>query len=230
MLKKDKNGFIEIIKANDLAPSLFRTYEKEIENHPAFILRLENTPLFFMARTAIDNYHKHDCRHIKFAPNYPKSDYYPNSSYQNWFNIESVFDYFEHWLKEHVKVYLEEIETPDLWNQFHGSSITQIEFGSPEARTTFNKSEKIQIRNALEHFQKELITKYQPTKEQIHAINTRLSYLSDKLDDLNRIDWQGAALSTVIGISIALNLDTEKGKVLFSMFKEAFKHALSLLQ
>ena len=64
MLKKDKNAFIDVIKDNGLDPLLFMHYEKEVENRPAFILRLESTPLFFMARTEIDNYHSFDCQFI----------------------------------------------------------------------------------------------------------------------------------------------------------------------
>ena len=230
MLKKDKNSFIDIIKENELDPSLFRKFEKEIDGHPAFILRLENTPLFFMTRTASDDYHEHDCRYIKYAPNYPKSDYFPNEPYTEWCNIGSVLHHFDNWIEEHVKIYLEEIETPDLWNQFQASSITQIDFESPNAQLPFNKTEKMRIRNALEQFKKDFIAEYRPTKEQIISVDERLSYLSKKLDQLNRIDWQGVAISTVIGISISLSLDTEKGKLLFSMFKQAFKYALDLIQ
>ena len=57
MLKKDKNAFIDVIKDNDLNPSLFRNYEKKVEEHPAFILQLVSTPLFFMTRTANDDFH-----------------------------------------------------------------------------------------------------------------------------------------------------------------------------
>ena len=170
MLKKDKNAFLDVIKENDIDPSLFRNYEKEVDGHPAFILRLENTPLFFMARTASYDYHDHDCRYIKYAPTYPKSNYFPDEPFTDWGNIEMVLYHFNTWLKEHVKIYLEEIETPDLWNQFQESSITQIDFESPNAHLPFSKTEKQRIRSELEQFKKELIAEYHPSKEEINAV------------------------------------------------------------
>jgi hypothetical protein len=119
--KKNKNAFIDIIKQNDLDPSLFRHVEKEVDNHPVFILRLQSTPLFFMARTEVDDFHSFDCRFIEFAPIFPKSDYYPHDSFQDWMGIDSLLDVFSSWLRNHVTVYLTEIETPDLWNQFQKS-------------------------------------------------------------------------------------------------------------
>jgi hypothetical protein len=230
MLKKDKNAFIDVIKQNDLDPSLFRHVEKEVDGRPAFILRLESTPLFFMARTETDDYHSFDCRFIEFAPNFPKSDYSPSGVFgDDWMDITSLLSTFKNWLECHVKMYLAEIETPDLWKQFQNSSITQIKFEEPISHKPFNKSEKEKIRVALDKFKTELLSTYKPSNNEIKLITERLSYLSEKLDELNKFDWQGVAVSTIISISIALNLDTEKGKMLFSMFKKAFKYALDLL-
>ncbi|MBU1013811.1 MAG: hypothetical protein KKG99_12465 [Bacteroidetes bacterium] len=229
MLKKYKNAFMAVLKENDMDSSLFRHIEKEVENYPAFILRLESTPLFFMARTDIDDFHSFDCRYIRFAPNFPKSDYYPNNTYRNWMDIDSLLNNFEYWLKEEVKPYLEEIEAPDLWEQFKNSSITQIKFEESDSHKSFNKSEKENIRSALEKFKIELLTTYKPPNSEIKIITEKISYLSKKLDELNRFDWQGVAISTIISMSVSLNLDTEKGKILFSMFKKAFKYAFDLL-
>ena len=143
--------------------------------------------------------------------------------------IDSLLDTFNDWLKNHVKVYLKEIETPDLWNQVSSTSISQIRFEEADSHKSFNKSEKERIRIALGQFKTELIAQYKPASNEIDLIDKKLSYLADKLDELNRFDWQAVAISTIISISIALNLDTEKGQALFSMFKKAFKYALNLI-
>ncbi|MEH0019347.1 MAG: hypothetical protein V6Z89_06830 [Desulfobacter sp.] len=230
MLKKDKNRFIDVINANKLDPSHFRHIEKEVDNKPAFILRLENTPLFFMARNETDDFHSFDCRYIQFAPNFPKSEYYPDGTFGNdWMGIDGLLETFANWLKSHVKVYLNEIETPDLWNQIKNSTISNIKFEESDSHKPFNKIEKERIRTALKSFKIELISHYNPSSEEIKIIDEKLSYLSRKLDELNKFDWQAIAISTIISISITLSLDTDKGNALFSMFKKAFDYALNLL-
>ncbi len=90
MLKRDKNGFIDIIRNNDFDPSSFKRYEKDnVDGEPGFIVQLENSPLFFLARTNKDDYHQHDSRYIRFAPNFPKSEYFPSNG---WDHIGGVYE------------------------------------------------------------------------------------------------------------------------------------------
>ena len=228
MLKRDKNGFLDIIKSNDLEPSLFKRYEKDdVDGDPGFIIQLENSPLFFLARTNSDDYHKHDSRFIEFAPKYPKSEYLPDSS---WDNIEGVYEWFDFWLRKHVKTYIEEIDIPDLWEQLEGNYLFDADPLRSRNTIAFSKPEKEKIRASLEHFSKLISVEYNPTEDQLEIIQDRLKYLSDSLDRLNKVDWQGIAISSVISISIALSLDTEQGKNLFDLFKQAFTAALELLK
>ncbi len=228
MLKRDKNTFIEIIKSKGLELSSFKRYEKDnVDGNPAFIIQLENSPLYFMARTRNEDYHEHDSRFIKFGPNFPKSDYVPS---QNWDSIEKVYEIFEYWLDSHVKTYLEEIDIPDLWEQLEGKTLFSTDPLSNRTSDSFTKPEKERICASLEHFKKLAVMEYNPSDEQLEIIQDRISYLADSLDRLNKVDWQGIAISTVISISIALSLDTEKGRHLFTLFKQAFTAALEFLK
>ena len=56
-----------------------------------------------------------------------------------------------------------------------------------------------------------LIEEYKPTEEQLNSIEDRLKYLSDSTERLNKVDWQGVAISTIMSISM------------FSMYSEANK-------
>lgn len=116
MKKKDKNGFINLIKKHGFDLSQFKRFEKDVDGYPAFILQFSGSPLFFMVRTNKDDFNQFDIRYIKFAPNFPKSDYYPE---QDWAWIGDVYEIFEYWLAQHVKEYLEEIDEPDLWELIH---------------------------------------------------------------------------------------------------------------
>lgn len=46
MKKKDKNGFIDLIKKHEFEPSQFKRYEKDVDGFPAFILQFLGSPLF----------------------------------------------------------------------------------------------------------------------------------------------------------------------------------------
>lgn len=226
MLKRDKNGFLDIIRRNDLSHSSFKRYEKDdVDGYPGFIIQLENSPLFFLARTSRDDFHEHDCRYIKFGPEFPKSDYEPKN---NWGTIDVVYEEFEYWLKNHVIAYLEEIDIEDLWDQLEGQSLFSPDPLSSRSSDSFSKPEKERIRSSINQFRKLIETQYQPHTTQLEAIEDRLEYLVDSLDRLNKVDWQGVAISTVISISIALNLDTQDGKNLFDLFRQAFTALLEI--
>jgi len=228
MLKRDKNGFIKIITNNGLEPSSFKRYEKDdVDGNPGFIIQLENSPLFFLARTNKDDYHEHDSRFINFAPNFPKSEYYPSS---NWDHIDGVYEWFEYWLDKHVKTYLEEIDVIDLLEQLEGKALFNTDPLRSRNTESFTKPEKERIGASIERFKKLIEVEYNPSQEQLEIIEDRLNYLTDSLERLNKVDWQGIAISTIISISIALSLDTEDGKHLFDLFKQAFTVALELFQ
>jgi hypothetical protein len=71
---------------------------------------------------------------------------------------------------------------------------------------------------------------FNPTQEQLQFINERLDYLAKAVDRLNRFDWTGLAISIVVSIAVNLSVDTEGGRVLFTLFKAAFQATTKLLK
>jgi len=226
MLKKYRNGFIEIIEKSGYTTSQFKHHEKDIDGSPAFILQLENTPLYFMARNNPHNFHELDAKYVEFSPGYTQSDYYPANG---WGSIENVYYYFQVWLSEHVDLYREEIGAPDLWEQLDHQVLFDIDPLAEPSENLFNKVEKQQVSNAIENFERMVKSEFSPSEEQIEMMNNRLEYLVESLEKQNKSDWQSIAISTLISISITLTLDTEKGKILFELFKSAFHSAGKLI-
>lgn len=228
MLKCDKNGFIELIKENGHDPLSFKRYEKDdVEGFPAFIIQLKNSPLFFMVRTNNSSFHEHDARYIEFAPGFPKSDYFPG---HDWTSMTEVYGWFENWLEFHVNSYIREIDALDLWEQLEGSVLFDSDPIRSRNTDSFSKPEKERIIGALDRFVGLIDAEFDPSDHQREIIEDRLNYLKDGMDRLNKVDWQAIAVSTVISISIALSLDTDNGKKLFDLFKQAFSVALDLLR
>lgn len=233
MLKKDKNGFIQVIRDSGLKPSQFKSYEKEVDNHPGFILRFVNSPLYFLTRTNCDNYQEHDCRYIKFAPDFPKSEYFPNAEidkFWEWYPISRVYKHFEEWLVEHVKIYVEEHELPDLWGQINGQELFNGDPLENRNDTTFDQNEKEQIQISIVNFNNFVKVEFNPTDDQQEIISDRLEYLSQAIERLDKVDWMGIAFTTIISISIALGLDTERGNCLFLMFKNTINTGIQFIK
>ncbi|EKO3922598.1 MULTISPECIES: hypothetical protein [Vibrio] len=226
MLKKYKNGFLQIIEESGFHANQFRAVEKEVDNHPGFILQFVNSPLAFLTRTNSTDYFEHDYRYVQFAPSYPKSEYKPAN---DWCLIDGVYEGFKYWLEKHVHGYLEEIDIPDLWSQIERQNLFVDDPMINRSDKGFDKAEKERVVLAIEHFKRLIEVEYKPTEEQLEVINDRLGYLIESVDRLNKVDWQGVAISALMSISIALSLDTSKGRELFNLFKSAFTSAIEFI-
>ncbi len=94
---------------------------------------------------------------------------------------------------------------------------------------TFTDNEKKQIQDSLSKFQQLIQEEMSPMKGQLDNIQEKLDYLNAAVDRLNRFDWKGVALSTIIGIATNLSVDTNSGKQVFDLFQQAFSSVIRLL-
>jgi len=237
MLNSYKNKFIELVTRNGFVPNDFEVKESEKGNK--FVLKLIGTPLNFEIYQSPSDFHRFRCRYTEFKYNFPLSEYIPKVSKihpraiyeESYIYPRAIYDEFEKWLNTIVTKYFKELRTPDLWQQVQnqdsmlkGTEITDSDL------LFFSKEEKAKIRLSIDEFELLIMKAFNPSKDKIRIIENRLMYLSESLDRLNKIDWKGIAISTVISISIALSLDPEKGKLLFNIFKQVFSGILKLMQ
>lgn len=229
MLKKHRNVFLEIIKNSEFNENSFRSREGSVGDFPCFIIELQNTPLKFYIRNTKESFYDFDCKYVQLGPGFPESVYSPKDDFTNDFNY--ICRLFEDWLNRDVKDYLDELMEPDYWRQINEQDdFISGALISEDDTSSFSGIEKDQLKLSINELKLLIVNNFQPSNEQLNVIDARLQYLSNSLDRLNKIDWRGLALSTMLGISIALSLDTEKGKVLFGLFKKVFTSVLHLLQ
>ena len=88
----------------------------------------------------------------------------------------------------------------------------------------------VSLRLAIKKFESLIPETLQASHEELKVIREYSKYLSEALERLNRFDWRGLAIATILAISIALSLDTEKGKILFNLFKDILSSFGYLLQ
>jgi hypothetical protein len=102
---------------------------------------------------------------------------------------------------------------------------------SPHSQTAhLTDEERRQLKLALATFRVRLVQTFKPNKAQLQVVSQQLDYLTAAVDRLNKFDWKGVALSTLIGISTALTLDTERGRQLYGPFQQALSTLLYLIR
>lgn len=240
MLKQHKNAFFEAIQKSGLDPALFSGEEKtgkEAElfvpqlfsdgeyTQSAFIIVLKDTPLTYIVGCIRDSFYSFVWRYTAFEPGFPMR--FPNGVG----SIEKALEAFDWWLNRVAKEYIKEIELPDNWakvemySSFFGGSNDPT-----EESTNFTEAEKETVRQSINRFRRLVSETFKPPKEQEEFINERLDYLAKAVDRLNRFDWRGVAFSTIVSIAANLSVDTEKGRILYGLLRQAFQSAIHLLK
>lgn len=226
MLKKYKNGFMDIIQSQGLNPADFNTSEDEYGADCIFRIRFMDTGLVFVLSHRVDQWHQFRLDWTTFDDCFP-----PDRSCGMRAGITLVYDHFRKWLMEQVKPCAYEITQPDLWQQLQQQK--QLVSADPLTdyeTSPFTEPEKEQLRVSVQQFRVLILESFSPTQEQLQAIDQKLDYLAAAVDrPINRFDWKGIALSTVIAIGIQLTLDTDRGRQLFELFKQALAVVLHLL-
>lgn len=227
ILRKQKNYLLQLIQESGLDPSLFSAEDDvSIGDAKYFIVSVRDSPLCFAVRPYKNSFVESMHRCSQFLDGFPLSVEVYDS---HW--VTDLSERFKGWLTQVVVPYLDDVATPDLWELLKGtSSQARTAVGAPEEFGHFTDEEKLRIRMSINEFRLVVVNDFGPTKDQLKAIDDRLKYLSEALDQHNRFDWKGIAINTAIAIGIALSLNTEQGARLLQLFKQVFSGVLYLLR
>lgn len=225
MLKKYRNHLYGIIQEKGLDPKLFHGEDKTIDDDRFFVIELRNSPLYFRVKDVSYSFDLFSYWYTSFDPNFPLR--IAGSSE----NLTKLKKDFVLWLDNHVKSYIEEQVEPDLWERI----VLQEPLGAgselvSEDINVFSDDEKVRLRMSINEFRLLVVKNFKPSSEELKVINDRLEYLSDAVDRLNKFDWRGVAIMTLIQISLILTLDSEKISLLINLFKQVFSVTLYLIQ
>jgi hypothetical protein len=239
MLKKHKNAFLRVIEESGLEPTLFYSEEQIKENmgffaglgsdaklgQPAFIIGLKDTPLRFVLRESYGSFDKLAYKFTEFKPGFRSNEWTRDT------DIPRVLIYFKNWLKDVVKRYLEDSELPDYWAQLREYQAIVVDSGTSDSESAdFTQEEKESVRRGINRFRQLVKENFKPTPTQEGFINERLDHLVAAVDKLSRFDWRGVALSTLVTIAANLAVDTERGRLLYTLFQQAFQEATKFLK
>ncbi len=228
MLKRYKNEFFKTIQSAGLDISDFSGEEIFYKEYPAFKITYTPGNIFFVARHFKDDPKLFDCMYAQFTGTNPPPEIglIPE---EGWYIFEAVISTFQRWLDNEVRVTMEEALIPDLWSQATSSFIEAHPIDSQEA-SNFTEEEREQIKLAASTFRLLVQETFAPTEDQRTVVAEQLAYLVSSVDRLNRFDWKAVAISTLMAISVALSLDTERGRQLYGLFQQAFSALTHLLR
>lgn len=229
MLKRDKNGFIKIIEELGLNFNQFEAFEEERDNYPTFIIRFRDAPFEFLVRNPKHSYTLYATAFTQFTPGFTRNEGY---NYPDWkSDIEEVYDQFSYWLENHVKLYLEEQDIPDLWSKVERERklFMSLEEDEEDDYRPFTIEEKKFIYIAIKELRVNIVNNYAHNAEEIKLIDQKLNYLTEAVERLNRFDWKSLLISTLMGIITTLSLDTNSGRALFELAKQIFTGAIKFL-
>jgi hypothetical protein len=240
MLKKYKNGFIDIIKQQEMDPTSFHAEDStttrqltdtETMEESVFTVQFMDTGLKFVVRNAPYNLHAFDATWNRFDVGFPESPTFLHDDFIYPQDIDTVYEWFVRWLLGEVHVYVDEKTLPDLWAQIEQQrQLVTANRLLPHEISFFTEQEKPPLRTSIRQFRLLVCENFKPTQEQLGIIDERLDYLSKAVDRLNRFDWKSVALNTVLTVVVALSCDTEKGRLLWNLFEQAFAAVMHLLQ
>lgn len=213
ILNSHKNKILETTRTSGFPLDLLETTEEGL----TFSVSLKGSSLKFIITQNSEDYERLSYQYSKFEPGFPK---YSAGNY----GIDLICREYKDWLSKHVAKHMEFESIPDLWAEvkaiqpmISSKSFTQEDF------EMFTEREKFQIQESLKEFQRLIKEEISPMKESLDNIQEKLDYLSNAVNKLNRFDWKGVALSTVIGIATNLSVDTNSGKQVFDLFQQAFQ-------
>jgi len=229
MLKRYKNAFFEAIQAAGLDIDDFTGEEDlTLPGIHRFVIHYKPAHLTFTAENDPENPHAFVCTYAIYAPDVDPSPegFYPDKDFAAFKYVKEVF---ERWLTAQVRTAIDEELLPDLWAAASEHLATTENYPiSPAAE--FTEEERRQLKLALSTFRLRLIETFSPDEEQLKVISRQVDYLVAAVDRLKKFDWRGVALSTLIGISTTLSLDTERGRQLYGLFQQALSSLLHLLR
>ena len=164
-----------------------------------------------------NTFDKFSTSYIVYAPNFPARRSYDVQSV----NFNTAFSNFQNWLRVAVEEYINDEKEIDLFEEYQKqSNIAAINEEEYSHLTEFTDGEKKSIQAGLNEIKLLIASRFQATEEQLTVVHNRIDYLVTAVDRLNKIDFKGIFINTIIAIMIALNLDTAKGHELYNLFMQ----------
>jgi len=226
MRRTFKNELFQFLSQTKFGIDQFRFLENS-SSQPGLSsvsIRYKETPLEFFIKELSGYNDKFTTSYYKYAQGFPLTTHGPNAE-----SFQEVLQRIKNWLDGDVSSYIDDENTPDLWDEYNSyrKAVDLTNFDVIETEK-FSKEESRQIALALGQMKQIIRLEYKTTEEQQFLVEEKLDYLIEAVDRLNKFDWKSTLFSTFLSILINLTVDTAKGAILFETLKQLLKHIPSI--
>ena len=215
ILKKYTNELLKVLIEEGKDVNLFelKRLNEGASNEIANIV-FKGTPMSFAIRLAdVDTRDVFRISFTQFHAGFPHfDDYYP-------YPLDETKSIFKNWLNEDVNKYIENENEVDYWKIAKENPLTieSIDFTKNEP---FSIDDQKQMVIGLEEIKLLLSQNFSLTNQQIEITNNKIEYLAEATKRLNKTDWKGIAISTIVTIAYDLAFDETKRTMLFGLFSK----------
>lgn len=215
LMTSQKDSIFDAIEDYELSPSQFELKEiqsKFVPGQIATYLTFKNSDFFFLFETSQLSNASH---YALFSPG--TEAFHETENTRVW---KSQFVCFLRWLSNLVR----EIAAPNKWDRFQ-KEIESLDIAFKNDEDKFSASEYNDLQQKITLLKSRIITIGLST-EQSDAINSKLDHLTDLAINMNKFDWKGLFIGTIISIIIQLSVTPDNAKSLWEMIKQIFSSYL----
>jgi len=215
LLTSQKDILFDLIETAGLSPSQFEFEEipsKMYYGEKATLLKYKNSDFYFRFETGSNNTTSH------YAIYCPGESAHTENNHPGSWDIQ--LGYVEEWLSNLSR----EINSLNKWDRLkHEIKSIRIKLGNDEDK--FSAQEYTDLKKRMTIL-KQGVKTIGLLPDQINTINDRLDYLTGLAEEMNKFDWKGLFIGTIISIIIQLSVSVENAETLWALIKKVFNNYL----
>ena len=215
LLTSQKDTLFESVESSGLSPSQF-----EFQETPSLLssgkmatrLIFKNSEYYFSFETHPNSLTAHYA--ICCPGNIAHTEHHNSGLWHVQLN------FVNQWLNNLIR----EINSPNKWDRLN-KEIEGIGFNFENSEDKFTVSEYEDLKQRILILQTG-ISSIGLLPEQVSAINAKLDHLTDLAKVMNKFDWKGLLVGTIITIVIQLNVNSQNAQALWTLIKQIFNNYL----
>lgn len=213
LLTSQKDTLFEMIEEENLSPSQFQFSEVQSKISPvtrSTELRFNTSDYFFRFETGYERSDPH------YAVYCPGEDVSTDEYYSRKWNVQ--LEVFQLWLTFLIR----EINSPNKWHRLE-KEIEGIKINFQKDEDKFSVEEYEELKKKVSILKNALSTIHL-IPEQLSAISSKLDHLTEMGKQLNKFDWKGLFIGSIISIIIQLEVTTDNAKALWNLIRQTFSN------
>ena len=213
-MTSQKDLLFDSIEAIKLSPSQFEITERKSKftSGVATMVTFKNSEFFFLFETSQRQSLNH---YALFTPG--KDSFHETEDTMIW---DAQFRCFKNWLSYVVR----EITAPNKWDRLQ-NEINNLGITISNGEDKFSALEFENLKEKLLQL-KNGITSLGLLPEQISSLNNKIDHLAELAKTMNKFDWKGLFIGTIMSIIIQLSVTPENAKSLWQLIKQIFSSFL----